>query len=316
MQLRAGHRHLGARPKPQQPSGRLALRRKCAAGHGRGDQPQDDGADKPPPRARGPNRGRSHAPKLLHSPVVAAASSWTSCDSDLLCRRVPLTRVVGVLVTCVCACAVSGTLAANPAVAAGTIGADVSGPSNADYNTVVGFTLTITNTGDATAHNVAFSIGFPDNPPLESNEDVSCSVSTAGDGAGHLVGTIGDLAAGASVACTFNVRINGAGALHHPWTVTSSDAGTVSGEYDLTGNPLPPPPPPPPPTTITFSFSDPVKTHGLTGTQVATVVNTGSNPALALHVRVVAVGLLRHHHHRRVTQRRYVRLSEPPGHQL
>ena len=198
-----------------------------------------------------------------------------------------VTRLVGALAACASALALFGAVAPDSHAASAVIGAAVSGPGSADYNTVVAFTLTISNSGDATAHNVSFSVGFPDNPTLESNENVICPVSTSGDGMGHLVGTIGDLAAGTSVSCTFNVLTNAGGVVHHPWTVTSSDGGAASGEYDLTANPAPPPPPPPPPTTITFSLADPVKSHGLTGTQVATVVNTGSNPALSLHVGVI-----------------------------
>lgn len=169
--------------------------------------------------------------------------------------------------------------------AAGVLAATVTGPATIPTSSQVSFTVTVSNTGDATAHGIVFTVGFPDTPN-ENWDGGSCPIG--GDGAGNLTGSVPDLEPTGSFSCFVLVsNIHQGGIVyHHPWTVSSADSGSVSGEYDLTADTPPPGPPPVPQTTITASLSGTVKVRGLTGSQVAMVTNTGPNPATNLHVSV------------------------------
>jgi len=125
--------------------------------------------------------------------------------------------------------------ASDRAAGSASLSAAVVGPATIQSNDFGVLSLTITNGGDATAHGVAFSVGFPDNPSHETNDTVGCPVAVTGDGNGHLVATIGDLAAGESVTCTLGYgSLTGPATIHNPWSVSSTDAGSASGEYDAT----------------------------------------------------------------------------------
>src|SRR5689334_14290962 len=125
--------------------------------------------------------------------------------------------------------------ASDCAAGSASLSATVVGPATVQSNDAGFFSLTITNGGTSTAHGVAFSVGFPDNPSLETNGTDSCPVAPVGDGSGHLVATIGDVAAGDFVTCTFGFgSLTGPATIHNPWTVSSTDGGSASGEHDVT----------------------------------------------------------------------------------
>ena len=137
----------------------------------------------------------------------------------------------------VVALGVAFAFASDRAAGSASLAATVRGPATIQTNDFGFFTLTITNGGNATAHNVAFDVGFPDEASgIETHDGSSFACpATLSFNAGHAFATLGDIAAGASVNCTLGFGSGtGSATLHHPWIVTSTDAGSPSGEYDLT----------------------------------------------------------------------------------
>ncbi|HEY2776463.1 MAG TPA: hypothetical protein VGI77_01035 [Gaiellaceae bacterium] len=133
------------------------------------------------------------------------------------------------------ALALAFAFASDRAAGSASLSASVVGSATIRTNDFGFFSLTITNGGDATAHNVAFDIGYPDNPSLEGNAGGSCPADVVGGAPGHLVATIGDLTAGDSVTCTFEYLADtGPATIHNPWSVSSTDAGSATGEHDVT----------------------------------------------------------------------------------
>ena len=129
------------------------------------------------------------------------------------------------------AVAVAFVFASDRAEGSASLSASVVGPATIQSNDSGFMSVTISNAGDATAHDVSFLVGFPDVPTLESNTGAACPVVVS-DGSA----TIGDLAPGATVTCTlaFAAQV-GPATLHHPWSVSSTETGVgPTGEYDVT----------------------------------------------------------------------------------
>jgi uncharacterized protein DUF11 len=169
---------------------------------------------------------------------------------------------------------------ARPAFADASLSASANGPSELGPQVRGSFTITVSNSGDATAHGVQLSISFPNVPSNENNDGGSCPDPCLGNGHGSLVATIGDLAPGASLVFTLGFGTHGQGTLNHPWTLSSTDAGSVSGTYSLIVDAPPPPPPPKAMTTLSAAMTDAAKISGLKASQTVTIKNVGSNPAL------------------------------------
>ncbi|HST14202.1 MAG TPA: hypothetical protein VLJ44_05050 [Gaiellaceae bacterium] len=121
--------------------------------------------------------------------------------------------------------------ASDRAAGSASLSATVAGPATIQSSDSGFISVTITNAGDATAHNVSFLVGFPDVPALESNTGAACPVVVDGGSA-----TLGDLAPGATVTCTLAfTALDGPATLHHPWSVSSTESGVgPTGEYDVT----------------------------------------------------------------------------------
>jgi hypothetical protein len=119
--------------------------------------------------------------------------------------------------------------------AAGSVSltATVAGPATIQSDGSGFISISVTNAGDATAHDTSFLVSFPDVPALESNAGAMCPVAVSGDGGSA---TLGDLAPGATITCTLAFTAHdGPATLRHPWTVSSTESGAgPSGEYDVT----------------------------------------------------------------------------------
>jgi hemolysin type calcium-binding protein len=126
---------------------------------------------------------------------------------------------------------VAFVFASDRAAGSASLSATVAGPATIQSNDSGFISVTITNGGDATAHNVSFVVGFPDVPTLESNTGAACPAVVSGGSA-----SIGDLAPGATVTCTLAFTADaGPATLHHPWSVSSTESGVgPTGEYDVT----------------------------------------------------------------------------------
>jgi Ca2+-binding RTX toxin-like protein len=126
---------------------------------------------------------------------------------------------------------VAFVFASDRAAGSASLSASVVGPATIQSNDAGFLSITITNAGDATAHNVSFLVGFPDVPALESNTGAACPVTVSGGSA-----NIGDLDPGATVTCTLAFAAHdGPATLHHPWSVSSTESGVgPTGEYDVT----------------------------------------------------------------------------------
>jgi Ca2+-binding RTX toxin-like protein len=121
--------------------------------------------------------------------------------------------------------------ASDRAAGSASLSASVAGPATLGSDDTGFFSLTIANAGDATAHEVSFAVGFPDVPTLETSTGAACPAAVT-DGSA----TLGDLAPGATVTCTFAfAALDGPATLHHPWSVSSTESGVgPTGEYDVT----------------------------------------------------------------------------------